>query len=372
MSERIDLDCVVIGAGVVGLAIARRLALEGREVVVLESEPLIGSITSSRNSEVIHAGLYYQTGSLKAALCVRGKHDLYAYCRERHIAHKQCGKLVVASSAGEIAYLEKLLQQAQANGVDDCRLVDRQELRALEPQIQGHAALLSPSTGIIDSHGLMQAFLVDIENHGGTVVLNAPMLSGELAADGVKLAVGGTDPFLAHARMVINTAGLSAWSVSSLIHGISDDALPERFFAKGSYFALSGKAPASRLIYPVPEPGGLGTHLTLDLSGQARFGPDVEWVDEPDCAVDPDRSRTFYDAIRRYWPALQDGALQPAYAGVRPKLVGPEGGGGGDFLIHGPDQTGHPGYLALYGIESPGLTASMAIADEVFRLVAIN
>jgi L-2-hydroxyglutarate oxidase LhgO len=368
MGETIDLDCVVIGGGVVGLAIARALALAGREVVVLEREPLTGSITSSRNSEVIHAGLYYPSGSLKARLCVRGKHALYEYCRERHIAHRQCGKLVVASGPAEIAYLEALLKQAAANGVDDCRLIDAKELQALEPAIAGHAALSSPSTGIIDSHGLMDAFITDIEARGGSVVPNSPVLGGELTSSGVGLSVGGSDPFRAQARTVVNAAGLAAWSVSASMEGLDRSAIPPRHFAKGSYFALSGKAPASRLIYPVPEPGGLGVHLTLDLAGQPRFGPDVEWVDEPGYDVDPVRAEKFYAAIRRYWPSLEDGALQPAYAGVRPKIVGPAGGGGGDFVIQGPEATGHPGYLALYGIESPGLTASMAVAEEIRRL----
>jgi L-2-hydroxyglutarate oxidase LhgO len=369
MEEILDLDCVVVGGGVVGLAIARRLAIAGREVFVLESEPLTGSITSSRNSEVIHAGLYYATGSRKAELCVAGREALYAYCRERHVPHRQCGKLVVASTSAEVAYLEKLLKQAAANGVDDCYLIDAEQLHALEPQIAGHAALVSPSTGIIDSHGLMDAYITDIEAHGGTVVVNSPLLSGELTEDGVLLVVGGADPFTARARLVINSAGLEAWSVSDSLQGLDPATIPHRSYAKGNYFALAGKAPASRLIYPVPEPGGLGTHLTLDLAGQARFGPDVEWVDAPNYDVDPARSEKFYAAIRKYWPHLKDDALQPAYAGVRPKTVGPDGGGGGDFIIQGPETTGHQGYVALYGIESPGLTSSLAIADEVWRLV---
>lgn len=370
MGEILDLDCVVIGAGVVGLAIARRLALGGREVIVLESEPLTGSITSSRNSEVIHAGLYYATGSRKAELCVRGKKALYDYCRERHVPHRQCGKLVVASNPAEVAYLEKLLKQAEANGVDDCYLIGADELHALEPQIEGHAALVSPSTGIIDSHGLMEAYIADIEAHGGTVVVNSPILSGELAQDCLFLTVGGADPFTARAKFAVNSAGLEAWTVSRNLQGLDAATIPHRSYAKGNYFSLAGKAPATRLIYPVPEPGGLGTHLTLDLAGQARFGPDVEWVDAPDYDVDPARGDKFYAAIRKYWPGLKDGTLLPAYSGIRPKTVGREGGGGGDFIIQGPDVTGHPAYLALYGIESPGLTSSMAIAEEVWELIS--
>jgi L-2-hydroxyglutarate oxidase LhgO len=371
MVEAFDLDCVVIGAGVVGLAIARELALAGREVAVIEAEPLIGSITSSRNSEVIHAGLYYPTGSLKAALCVAGKHRLYHYCRERQIAHRACGKLVVASSSDEVAYLENLLGQAHANGVDDCRLIDAAELARMEPEIRGHAALLSPSTGIIDSHGLMAAFEADILDRDGMIVLNAPVTGGEVGEGGtVRLSVGGAEPSIIDARLVVNAAGLGAWGVSQSIAGLNAAAIPERHYAKGCYFSLTGRAPASHLIYPVPEKGGLGVHLTLDLAGQGRFGPDVEWVETIDYDVDPRRADRFYAAIRRYWPDLPDGALQPAYAGMRPKLAGPDGTGSGDFLIHGPAETGHPGFVALYGIESPGLTASMAIAERIRDLVS--
>ncbi|RWX76889.1 NAD(P)/FAD-dependent oxidoreductase [Neorhizobium lilium] len=367
MPEVVALDCVVIGGGVIGLAIARELALGGREVVLLEAEGAIGSVTSSRNSEVIHAGLYYATGSLKARLCVAGKRKLYDYCRERRIPHRQCGKLVVASNAQEVAYLQSLLGQAQANDVDDCRLIDGAELGRLEPQIKGFAALVSPSTGIIDSHGLMEAYLTDIEAHGGNVVLNAPVLRGQLFAKGVRLSVGGRDPVEVEARLVVNAAGLEAWSVSAAMEGLDPATIPERHYARGCYFSLRGAAPATRLIYPVPEKGGLGVHLTLDLAGQARFGPDVEWIDKIGYEIDPRRADRFYAVVRKYWPHLPDQALQPAYAGIRPKVVGPQGGGG-DFVIQGPATTGHPGYIALYGMESPGLTASMAIAQLVHRL----
>jgi L-2-hydroxyglutarate oxidase LhgO len=369
MAEILELDCVVIGGGVVGLAIARRLALSGREVIVLEAEALTGSITSARNSEVIHAGLYYATGSLKAALSVSGKHSLYRYCEERGIPHRRCGKLVVAASDAEVAYLEKLLKQAWANGVEDCRLIDGTELAALEPHIRGFKALLSPSTGIIDSHRLMEAYIADIENNGGTIVLNSPVLGGALLDGGARLSVGGADPVDVDAKLVVNAAGLGAWGISAGLEGLDPATIPERHYAKGSYFSLSARAPAQRLIYPVPEPGGLGVHLTLDMAGQARFGPDVEWVDAIDYDVDPDRSQKFYSAIRRYWPDLADGTLVPAYSGIRPKVVGRESGGGGDFIIQGPKQTGHPGYVALYGIESPGLTSSMAIAEYLEGLI---
>jgi len=369
MGEVLALDCVVIGGGVVGLAIARELAMAGREVILVEAEPLTGSVTSSRNSEVIHAGLYYATGSLKAELCVAGKHRLYDYCRERHIPHRRCGKLVVASNEAEIAYLEKLLKQAEANGVDDCHLIDGAELSRLEPKIRGFAALVSPSTGIIDSHGLMEAYSADIEANGGAIVLNSPVLSGELLTDGVRLSIGGRDPVEIEAKLVINAAGLNAWAVSGGVAGLDRSTIPARYYAKGCYFSLTGRGPASRLIYPVPEPGGLGVHLTLDLAGQARFGPDVEWVETIDYDIDPRRADKFYAAIRQYWPDLPEGALQPAYSGMRPKVAGPEAGGGGDFVIQGPDVTGHPGYVALYGIESPGLTASMAIAERVREML---
>lgn len=368
MREILTLDCVIVGGGVVGLAIARELGLAGREVVLLEAEPTTGSITSARNSEVIHAGLYYPTGSLKAELCVAGKHRLYDYCRERDIPHRRCGKLVVASSEAEVGYLEKLLKQAEANGVDDCYLSDAAELARMEPRIRGYAALVSSSTGIIDSHRLMEAYAADIEAHGGAIVLNSPVLAGELLNDAVRLSVGGRDPVEIEAKLVVNAAGLNAWAVSEGLTGLDSKTMPERHYAKGCYFSLAGRAPAARLIYPVPEPGGLGVHLTLDLAGQARFGPDVEWVETIDYDVDPRRADRFYAAIRRYWPDLPDGALQPAYSGMRPKVVGPNGGGGGDFVIQGPEATGHPAYAALYGIESPGLTASMAIAERVARL----
>ncbi len=369
MGELLEIDCIVIGGGVVGLAVARQLCIAGREVVVLEAEPMIGSVTSSRNSEVIHAGIYYPQSSLKAELCVSGKHKLYNYCGERHIPHRRCGKMVVASDPTEIAYLEKLLKQAEANGVNDCYLIDGAELGLREPHIRGSAALVSPSTGIIDSHRLMEAYLGDIEAHGGAVVRNSPVLGGELAAHAIRLSVGGHDPCQITARLVVNAAGLQAWTVSRNIGGLPPETVPERRYAKGCYFSLAGRAPATGLIYPVPEPGGLGMHLTLDLAGQARFGPDVEWVETIDYDVDPKRAERFYAAIRRYWPDLPDGALLPAYSGIRPKVVGPERGGGGDFIIQGPDVTGHPGYVALYGIESPGLTASIAIAEKVARLV---
>ncbi len=364
MRERFALDAVVIGGGVIGLAVGRALALSGREVTVLEAEPITGSVTSARNSEVIHAGLYYPTGTLKARFCVEGRQALYAFCEERGIAYRRCGKLVVAAGDAETAYLETLQKQAFANQVDDCILIDRTRLRQLEPALAGTAALHSPSTGIIDSHGLMEAYASDIEAHGGSIVTHSPVVGGALVTDAVHLEVGGRDPVGIEARLAVNCAGLQAWTVSQSIEGLDAATIPERHLAKGSYFSLAGRAPSRRLIYPVPEPGGLGVHLTLDLAGQARFGPDVEWTDRIDYEVDPDRAEKFYGAIRRYWPDLPDGALQPDYSGIRPKVTGPAGGAG-DFVIQGPGATGHPAYAALYGIESPGLTSSLAIAREV-------
>lgn len=367
------VECVVVGAGVVGLAIARSLAECGREVVVLEAADAIGTATSSRNSEVIHAGLYYPTGSAKARLCVEGREDLYAYCAERAIGHRRCGKLVVAADETDLDYLTGLRQRAMANGVTDVRLIDDDEMRAIEPSLAGVGALLSPSTGIIDSHGLMLAYQGDAEAAGAMIAFNTPVIRGEAGDAGIVLETGGESPMQIVADTVINAAGLGAWSVSGRIAGVPGRTIPKRHLAKGNYFSLAGRSPFSRLIYPVPEPGGLGVHLTLDLGGQARFGPDVEWLDADhsnadglsiDYDVDPARSERFHAAIRRYWPDLPQSALEPAYSGVRPKIAG-RGEGPGDFVIQGPDETGVPGYVALYGIESPGLTASLAIARHV-------
>ncbi|WP_366657630.1 NAD(P)/FAD-dependent oxidoreductase [Fodinicurvata sp. EGI_FJ10296] len=367
------VECVVVGAGVVGLAIARSLAECGREVVVLEAADAIGTATSSRNSEVIHAGLYYPTGSAKARLCVEGREDLYAYCAERAIGHRRCGKLVVAADETDLDYLTGLRQRAMANGVTDVRLIDGDEMRAMEPSLAGVGALLSPSTGIIDSHGLMLAYQGDAEAAGAMIAFNTPVIRGEAGDAGIVLETGGESPMQIVADTVINAAGLGAWSVSGRIAGVPGRTIPKRHLAKGNYFSLAGRSPFSRLIYPVPEPGGLGVHLTLDLGGQARFGPDVEWLDADhsnadglsiDYDVDPARSERFHAAIRRYWPDLPQSALEPAYSGVRPKIAG-RGEGPGDFVIQGPDETGVPGYVALYGIESPGLTASLAIARHV-------
>jgi L-2-hydroxyglutarate oxidase LhgO len=359
------IECVVIGAGVVGLALARELALAGREVVLLEAEDRFGTGTSSRNSEVIHAGMYYPSGSLKARLCVAGNRELYRYCRDRGVGHRRCGKLIVATGPGQEEALAGLRARAAENGTEPLRWLTRAEAAALEPRLACEAALLSPATGIVDSHGLMQALLRDAEAAGAALVLRSPVLGGAPAADGVDLEVGGAEPMRVRAGRAFNCAGLRAREVARGILGPAGPALPRVHLAKGNYYALSGPAPFSRLVYPVPEAAGLGVHLTLDLAGQARFGPDVEWVQDVDYRVDPARADGFYAAIRRYWPELPDGALQPAYAGIRPKLQGP-GDPVRDFLIQGEDGHGVRGLWNLLGIESPGLTACLALA----RLVA--
>jgi len=372
-----QVDCVVIGAGVVGLAAGRALAKAGREVVILERECAIGSGISARNSEVIHAGIYYPRGSLKARLCVRGKSLLYAYAAERNVEHRRCGKLIVATHGDQLAELDALATAAAANGVDDLKRFSGAAVRALEPELRAHAALFSPSTGIIDTHGLMLALLGEAQDHGAVVAFGVDVVGGVIEPAGVTLrtaARSGVDDAI-RATLVVNAAGLDATVVAGRLDGFPAVHAPLIHFAKGSYYALtgthpaihSGRAPFSHLIYPVPAPGGLGVHLTLDLAGQARFGPDVEWVTTPNYDVDSTRAAAFYSAVRAYWPGLKDGALTPAYAGVRPKLSGP-GESPADFVIAGPQVHGAPGLINLFGIESPGLTASLAIGEEVARL----
>ena len=364
----IKVEAVVVGAGLVGLAIARALALRNCEVLVLEKEGIIGSGTSSRNSEIIHAGLYYTPGSLKAQLCVSGHHKLYQYCEQRGLPYRRCGKLVVATDASEDAYLVRLQQQAKTNGVEELELIGASRMKSLESQLRGSSALMCPHSGIIDSHALMLAYQADAEAAGCMVAMRTPVIAGAFVGRTIQLRTGGPEPAELAADLVINSAGLDAWELSSQMSGLDRRTIPPCYLAKGNYFTLTGaRAPFRHLVYPVPEPGGLGVHLTLDLAGQARFGPDVEWVDKIDYSVDPSRARNFYASIRRYWPELGDGSLMPAYSGIRPKTAGP-GEKPADFMIQGPSETGHPGYIALYGIESPGLTASLAIGDWVAKL----
>ena len=366
MTERID--CVVIGAGVVGLAVARASALAGQETLLLEAESAIGTVTSARNSEVIHAGLYYPRGSLKARLCVAGRQALYDYCASHGVAHRRCGKFIVATHGHQLDALRRIGAAANANGVQDLRWLDAAQAQSREPTLRCVAALESPSTGIIDSHGLMLALLGDLQSAGGLLALRSPVLSGQrlAAGEGILLHVGGDEPMELIARRVVNCAGLRAQAVASTLDGLPPDTIPAGRYAKGNYYALAGRAPFSRLIYPVPDPGGLGVHLTLDLGGQARFGPDVEWVETIDYHVDPARADGFYAAIRRYWPELPDDALRPDYAGIRPKLV-PAAAKDADFLIQDVTSHGMPGLINLYGIESPGLTSCLAIAAEVMQ-----
>ncbi|AGX88620.1 NAD(P)/FAD-dependent oxidoreductase [Candidatus Symbiobacter mobilis] len=364
MTERVD--CVVVGAGVVGLAVARALAISGREVLVLEACAAIGTQTSARNSEVLHAGIHYPTGSRKAQWCVAGSVALYDYCAARGVAHRRCGKLVVAQNEEQSHALQAQQRQAHANGAHRVQLLDRESALALEPGLRCSSALWSPDTGIVDSHGLMLALCGDLEHAGGSIVLRTPVQHGRCAAGGVELLTG--DGVRLHCQTVVNAAGVHAPALARHIDGPHQRHIPTARYAKGNYFTLAGKAPFSHLIYPVPERHGLGVHLTLDLAGQARFGPDVEWVDSPDALdVDPHRAEGFYAAIRQYWPALPDGALLPGYAGIRPKIEGPAGLLT-DFLIQGPQEHGAAGLVHLYGIESPGLTSCLAIAEHVERM----
>ena len=357
------VECVVIGAGVIGLAVARRLAQAGREVIVLEAAEAIGTVTSSRNSEVIHAGIYYPAESLMARMCVSGRRALYEYCRDHGIPHRNCGKLIVATTPKETAKLQSIRAHAEANGVLDMQTLSGDAARAMEPALNCDAALLSPSTGIIDSHAFMLALRGDAEAAGAALAFHTPLLRAKASAGRIELDAGGDAPISLECRLLINAAGLGASAVARSIDGMPIELIPQAYLAKGNYFSCSARAPFSHLIYPVPEPGGLGVHLTLDMAGQARFGPDVEWVDTIDYAVDPARAERFYPAIRRYWPGLPDGALQPAYAGVRPKISGP-GEPAADFRIDDAATHGVRGVLNLFGIESPGLTASLALATE--------
>ncbi|HEX6764750.1 MAG TPA: NAD(P)/FAD-dependent oxidoreductase [Polyangiaceae bacterium] len=366
MNERVDV--LVIGAGVIGLAVARGLALAGREVLVLEAEPVFGSHTSSRNSEVIHAGIYYPTDSKKARYCVRGKELLYAYCAANDVPHRRLGKLIVAARDDEMPALERLKAQAEANGVADLEWLEAAKIAELEPAVRAVRGLFSPSSGIVDSHSVMAAFARDARAAGAELVVSSPVLSGEVTSQGIELVVGGADPMSVVCNVVINSGGLFAQRIARSIRGVPERSIPGAFYAKGHYFTLSGKSPFSHLVYPIPAPGGLGVHVTLDLAGQVRFGPDVSWIDDVDYSFDESREASFYAAVRSYFPELRAGSLAPGYTGIRPKL-GPAGSVFQDFVVQGPREHGVPGLVQLFGIESPGLTASLALAEEVRALV---
>jgi len=366
-----QVDCIIVGAGVVGLAIARELSGHGMEVLILEAAEAIGTGTSSRNSEVIHAGIYYPAGSLKARLCVAGREKLYRYCAERRIPHNRCGKLIAATSAEQMPALAAIAAAASANGAGELTPLSAAEATALEPALRCTGALLSPATGIVDSHALMLALLGDAEHDGAALSLLTRVVSGRAEAGRIVLETRDTasgEGFEIAARHVVNAAGLGAVALAGSIAGLDGKFVPRLYHAKGNYFSVAGRAPFSRLIYPVPEPGGLGVHLTLDLNGVARFGPDVEWTDEIDYRVDASRADRFYAEIRKYWPALADGDLQPAYSGIRPKLAG-RGEPNADFVIQDKSAHGVENLVNLFGIESPGLTSCLAIAEHVARCV---
>jgi len=364
-----QVDCVVIGAGVVGLAVAREMALQGRETILLEREGSFGTISSARNSEVIHAGIYYSKDSLKAKLCVEGNRLLYEYCRTHQVGTQAYGKLIVADET-QINDLQAILYKAQNNGVPEIKMISGEEAKQLEPKLKCSAAILSASTGIVDSHAYMLSLLGGFEDAGGMIAYHSPLMSanpiGHSAEGGFELSIGGPDGMKLQTKLLINCAGMSAPAIAQKIEGLNKDQIPQAYFAKGNYFSLSGKSPFTHLIYPIPEPGGLGVHLTLDMGGQAKFGPDVEWLDiqneeQIDYTVDPKRGESFYEAVRGYWPELKDNSLQPDYSGVRAKIV-PPNSPAGDFCFNAPQDHGLQGLYNLYGFESPGLTSSIAIA----------
>lgn len=371
------VDCVVIGAGVIGLAVAREMALQGRETILLERESAFGTISSARNSEVIHAGIYYPKDSLKARLCVEGNRMLYEYCRTHHVATQPYGKLIVASDDSQLDDLQAILYKAQQNNVPEIKMITGEQAKSMEPELQCSAAVLSASTGIVDSHGFMLSLLGGFEDAGGMIAYQSPLISakpiGSKAQDGFELEIGGSDAMKIQTKLLINCAGMSAPAIAKKIEGLAQEQIPKAYFAKGNYFSLSGKSPFKHLIYPIPEPGGLGVHLTLDMGGQAKFGPDVEWleIDEEnqiDYTVNPKRGEGFYEAVRKYWPGLKDNALQPDYSGVRAKIV-PPNAPAGDFCFNTPKDHGLEGLFNLYGFESPGLTSSLAIAKYLEGLI---
>ena len=364
-----DVDAIVVGAGVVGLAAAYSLSQRGLAVIVLETEDHVGQGVSSRNSEVIHGGLYYPTGSLRARLCVTGRRMLYAFLARHHVAHEKCGKLVVATELDDVGKLEAIWEQALINDVENMQRLTAAQAKVLEPEVRAQAALLSPESGIMDSHGYMLALVGEIENAGGAIALSTPFEgAAPLEGGGFSVRAGGAEPIVLTTRLLVIAASLGAQAAAATIEGYPRDQVPALHFGKGSYFAYHGKAPFSRLVYPTPIPGALGTHYRRDLGGQARFGPDLEWVEHPDYTVDPARADSFYAYVRKFWPGLPDDSLSPDYAGIRPKIHGP-GEPHPDFRIDSEAVHGLPGLIALFGIESPGLTSSLAIGEEVARIL---
>lgn len=364
------VDAIVIGAGVVGLATARALSMRGREVIVLEKNHHFGEETSARNSEVIHAGIQYKPGGMRSQLAVKGRDSLYAFCESHGVDAKRCGKLLVGSGEDDLPRLKALKQRAEQNGVDDLSIISAEEARTLEPNVKCRGgAILSPSSGIVDSHGLMLALIGDMENAGGALALSSPVLAGRVEDDGIVLDVGGDDPISLKAKTVVNSAGLWSDRVARTITGIPAETIPTLQYARGVYFTYSGKAPFSRLIYPIPSPDSQGIHYTCDLGGQGRLGPDIEFIgSNTDYTVDAGRRDSFADAAKSFWPDLDPEKLVPGYAGIRPKLRGP--GEEGDFLFSDPSVHGVAGYLGLYGIESPGLTTCLAVAEHGADLIA--
>jgi L-2-hydroxyglutarate oxidase LhgO len=367
-----DFDAAVVGAGAVGLACGYALARRGLSAVVLEKERFIGQGVSSRNSEVVHAGLYYPTGSLRARLCVHGRRAVYAFCDAHHVAYDKCGKFVVATSPEETAVIERLHEQGRINEVEGLHLITGAQAMKIEPELRAYEALVSPESGVFDSHGYMLALRGEIEDRGGAVAVEAPFERAEpLPGGGWRIRAGGPDPAELAARLLVTAPGLEAQAVAHAIEGFPQETIPEGHLGKGNYFMINGKAPFARLIYPVPHPGSLGLHYRRDLGGQPRFGPDLEYIDAPDYTVHPDRAAEFYDHVRRYWPGLPDGALLPDYVGIRPKIHGPDEPQP-DFRIDGPEKHGLEGLVALFGIESPGLTSSLAIGEEVAGRLGLN
>jgi len=367
-----DTDVVIVGAGVVGLATGLAMAKRGHETIVIEAEATIGQGISSRNSEVIHGGLYYPTGSLKARLCVTGRRLLYSFLDKHHVAHKSCGKLVVATHPDEEPHLNAILKQAQDNGVEGLQLLTGQQARQMEPELNATAAIFSPLSGLVDSHGYMGALAGEISRHGGAIAVNTPFAGATpIKGGGFAIRTGGDAATELTARYLIIAAGLGAQKAAASIETFPDSAIPKLHYGKGVYFTCTGKAPFKRLIYPMPIPGALGTHYRCDLGGQARFGPDLDYVDTLDYSVDKTRAPAFYETIRRFWSSLPDDALVPDYAGIRPKLHGP-GEAQPDFRVDGAEVHTLAGLIALFGIESPGLTASLAIGEAVAKKLVSN